>query len=72
MTTIIGYARTSTVEQIAGLEAQHRDLEAAGVKKLFRKECRRSRTGPNLNVRWTISEMATPSSSPSWIGLPGR
>lgn len=35
MTTVVGYARTSTVEQIAGLEAQHRDLEAAGVKKLF-------------------------------------
>lgn len=35
MTTIVGYARTSTVEQVAGLEAQHRDLEAAGVKKLF-------------------------------------
>ena len=25
----IGYARTSTVEQIAGLEAQERDLKAA-------------------------------------------
>ncbi|MGN6773469.1 MAG: recombinase family protein [Rhizobiaceae bacterium] len=35
MITIVGYARTSTVEQVAGLEAQHRDLEAAGVKKLF-------------------------------------
>ncbi len=28
---IIGYARTSTVEQQAGLEAQGRDLLAAGV-----------------------------------------
>jgi DNA invertase Pin-like site-specific DNA recombinase len=27
---IIGYARTSTAEQLAGLEAQVRDLEAAG------------------------------------------
>ena len=32
---IVGYARTSTAEQIAGLEAQERDLAAAGVTKLF-------------------------------------
>ena len=35
MSAIVGYARTSTAEQIAGLEAQQRDLEAAGVTKLF-------------------------------------
>jgi DNA invertase Pin-like site-specific DNA recombinase len=32
---IIGYARTSTIEQVAGLDAQERDLSAAGVEKLF-------------------------------------
>src|SRR5262245_3459421 len=31
----IGYARTSTVEQIAGLEAQERELEAARIEKVF-------------------------------------
>jgi DNA invertase Pin-like site-specific DNA recombinase len=31
----IGYARTSTVEQIAGLEAQERELRAAGAEKVF-------------------------------------
>ena len=31
----IGYARTSTVEQIAGLEAQERQLWAAGADKVF-------------------------------------
>jgi DNA invertase Pin-like site-specific DNA recombinase len=31
----IGYARTSTVEQEAGFEAQQRDLELAGCKKVF-------------------------------------
>jgi DNA invertase Pin-like site-specific DNA recombinase len=31
----IGYARTSTVEQEAGLEAQQRDLAAAGCDKVF-------------------------------------
>ena len=32
-----GYARTSTIEQVAGLEAQLRDLKAAGVKKKFQR-----------------------------------
>ena len=32
---IVGYARTSTVDQEAGLEAQERDLHAAGAERLF-------------------------------------
>jgi DNA invertase Pin-like site-specific DNA recombinase len=32
---LVGYARTSTVEQEAGLDAQVRDLRAAGCEKLF-------------------------------------
>ena len=32
---IVGYARTSTVDQEAGLEAQERDLRAAGAGRLF-------------------------------------
>ncbi|MDR6532591.1 DNA invertase Pin-like site-specific DNA recombinase [Caulobacter rhizosphaerae] len=32
---IIGYARTSTVDQRAGLEAQERDLLAVGCERLF-------------------------------------
>ena len=31
----VGYARTSTAEQEAGLEAQERDLRAAGCQKVF-------------------------------------
>lgn len=34
----IGYARTSTVEQVAGVEAQKRDLEAAGCNKVFAEQ----------------------------------
>ena len=34
---IVGYGRTSTIEQVAGLEAQIRDLKAAGAEKLFRE-----------------------------------
>ncbi|RVD18158.1 MAG: recombinase family protein [Mesorhizobium sp.] len=35
---LVGYARTSTVEQEAGLLAQQRDLSAAGVEKLFSEQ----------------------------------
>ena len=35
---IIGYARTSTVDQIAGLEAQNRELEAAQCQKIFQEQ----------------------------------
>jgi DNA invertase Pin-like site-specific DNA recombinase len=31
----IGYARTSTTEQIAGLDSQKRDLEVAGCQEIF-------------------------------------
>jgi DNA invertase Pin-like site-specific DNA recombinase len=35
---IIGYARTSTIEQQAGLDAQIRDLQAAGAEKIFAEQ----------------------------------
>jgi DNA invertase Pin-like site-specific DNA recombinase len=35
---IVGYARTSTVEQIAGFEAQERELKAAGVDRIFAEQ----------------------------------
>ncbi|MBW9052262.1 recombinase family protein [Rhizobium mesosinicum] len=35
---MIGYARTSTTDQKAGLDAQLRDLEAAGCTKLFKEQ----------------------------------
>ena len=31
----VGYGRTSTIEQVAGLEAQQRDLKDAGCEKIF-------------------------------------
>lgn len=34
----IGYARTSTVEQEAGLEAQQRELEALGCKRVYAEQ----------------------------------
>ena len=41
---LIGYARTSTLEQEAGLDAQVRDLTALGCEKLFREQA--SSVGP--------------------------
>ncbi|VDS09257.1 hypothetical protein PARHAE_02454 [Paracoccus haematequi] len=38
MTAIVGYARTSTLEQVAGFEAQLRELTAAGCTKLFQEQ----------------------------------
>lgn len=38
MTAIIGYARTSTIEQQAGFEAQRRELTAAGCTKIFEEQ----------------------------------
>jgi DNA invertase Pin-like site-specific DNA recombinase len=35
---IVGYGRTSTAEQLAGLDAQIRDLKAAGAEKLFSEQ----------------------------------
>ena len=41
---IVGYSRTSTTDQVAGLEAQHRDLLAAGVERTFSEQT--SSVGP--------------------------
>jgi DNA invertase Pin-like site-specific DNA recombinase len=35
---IVGYARTSTADQEAGLEAQERDLKAAGAERLYTEQ----------------------------------
>ena len=35
---LVGYARTSTAEQEAGLEGQERDLRAAGCERIYREQ----------------------------------
>ena len=35
---LVGYARTSTTDQAAGLEAQERDLRSAGCEKIFQEQ----------------------------------
>jgi DNA invertase Pin-like site-specific DNA recombinase len=45
---IIGYARTSTVEQEAGLDAQIRDLQTLGVERIFSEQT--SSIGPRAQL----------------------
>ena len=40
----IGYARTSTLEQVAGFEAQVRELETAGAQRTYKEQV--SSVGP--------------------------
>jgi len=47
---LIGYARTSTIEQKAGLEAQIRDLKVSGVEKLFIEQVSSVGQREQLNV----------------------
>jgi DNA invertase Pin-like site-specific DNA recombinase len=49
---LIGYARTSTAEQQAGLEAQGRDLKAAGVGKVFSEQT--SAVGPRKGLETAL------------------
>ena len=41
---LVGYARTSTLDQEAGLEAQLRELKALGCEKVFQEQA--SSVGP--------------------------
>jgi len=34
----VGYARTSTIDQVAGLDAQIRELQSAGCDKIFQEQ----------------------------------
>ena len=46
---LVGYARTSTIEQQAGLEAQIRDLEEVGPEKIFNEQISSVATGNPVN-----------------------
>ena len=50
---IVGYARTSTTEQVAGFEAQDRDLRAAGVERIFAEQV--SSIGERVQLEAAIS-----------------
>lgn len=47
---IVGYARTSTLEQVAGFEAQLRDLEAAGCEEVYQEQVSSVAERPELDA----------------------
>ncbi len=47
---LIGYARTSTIDQDAGLQAQLRDLEAAGSDRVFQEKISSVQCRPQLEA----------------------
>src|SRR5712671_2694729 len=46
----VGYGRTSTLEQKAGLDAQIRDLQTAGCEKIFGEQVSSVATRPQLEA----------------------
>ncbi len=46
----VGYGRTSTLEQVAGMDAQLRDLAAAGCEKIFAEQVSAIGTRPQLDA----------------------
>lgn len=50
---LIGYARTSTLDQEAGLEAQQRDLMALGCERVFSEQT--SSVGPRLQLETALA-----------------
>lgn len=47
---IVGYARTSTLEQVAGFEAQERDLRAVGAERIFAEQVSSVAARPQLEA----------------------
>lgn len=47
---MIGYARTSTLQQVAGVEAQERDLRAVGCHRMFVEQCSSVGARPQLEA----------------------
>lgn len=54
--TLIGYARTSTINQKAGLEAQLRDLQDAGCTEIYKEEIS-SRTAQRPELKAALKYM---------------
>jgi DNA invertase Pin-like site-specific DNA recombinase len=67
----IGYARTSTVEQIAGLEAQERQLRAAGAEKVFTERVSSAAKREQLEAALDFCREDDVLVAPSWTDWPG-
>ena len=69
---LVGYCRTSTAERVASLDAQERDLKAAGAAKMFREQV--SSVAPRTQLTACLGSLARGIRLPSRsrIGWPVR
>jgi predicted site-specific integrase-resolvase len=63
----IGYARTSTLDQEAGLQDQIERLKSVGCEKVFTEKVSSVDTRPKLEMAIEFVRTATLSLSPNWI-----
>jgi hypothetical protein len=56
---LIGYARTSTLDQTAGFEAQLGELAQAGARRSSANKSLQLHREPNLKPPWSTSVKAT-------------
>ena len=68
---LVGYARTSTCEQQAELDAQVRDLKAAGYEEIFSEQVSAVAQRDRLREALRLSVEVTHSWPASRIALPG-
>jgi hypothetical protein len=69
---IVGYARTCSLAQVAGLEAQERDLRAAGCEKIFSEQVSSVAERQQLEAAFDYDAKGTNSLVRNWTGLHGR
>lgn len=67
---IIGYARTSRIDQTAGFKSQSRELEGVKCQKILREQISSVGIRLQLERRWSSYGKMMFSWSPSLIGLP--
>ena len=67
---LVGYARTSTCDQQAGLDAQCRDLKAAGCEEIFSEQVSALAQRDRLKEALRSSAEVIRSSAASRIALP--
>ena len=69
---IVGYARTSSLAQVAGLEAQERNLRSAGATRFSVSRCHRWPSVSSLSRCSITFARVTSSPLPSWTGRLAR
>ena len=69
---LVGYARTSSLAQVAGLEAQERELRTAGCDRIFAEQVSSVAQREQLEQALDYVREGDSSFAPSWTGWRGR